>query len=43
MASPSLLAHVTNSKFNLGLPLYRVSQDPTLRLEAGPIRDHLEG
>ena len=27
MASPSLLAHVTNSKFNLGLPLYRVSQD----------------
>jgi len=27
MASPSLLAHVINSKFNLGLPLYRVSQD----------------
>jgi transposase len=27
MASPSLLAHVANSKFNLGLPLYRVSQD----------------
>jgi transposase len=27
MASPSLLAHVVNSKFNLGLPLYRVSQD----------------
>jgi len=27
IASPSLLAHVTNSKFNLGLPLYRVSQD----------------
>jgi transposase len=27
MASPSLLAHVINSKFNLGLPIYRVSQD----------------
>ncbi len=27
VASPSLLAHVANSKFNLGLPLYRVSQD----------------
>ena len=27
MSSPSLLAHVVNSKFNLGLPIYRVSQD----------------
>jgi transposase len=27
MASASLLAHVINSKFNLGLPIYRVSQD----------------
>ena len=27
MASPSLLAHVINSKFDLGLPLYRVSWD----------------
>jgi transposase len=27
MASPSLLAHVIKSKFDLGLPLYRVSQD----------------
>jgi transposase len=27
MASPSLLAHVANSKFKLGLPLYRVCLD----------------
>lgn len=27
MASPSLLAHLIKSKFDLGLPLYRVSQD----------------
>lgn len=27
MASPSLLAHIIKSKFDLGLPLYRVSQD----------------
>ena len=27
MASPSLLAHVINSKFHMGLPIYRVSQD----------------
>jgi transposase len=27
MASPSLLAHVIKSKFDLGLPLYRVSKD----------------
>jgi transposase len=27
IASPSLLAHVIKSKFDLGLPLYRVSQD----------------
>ena len=27
MASPSLLAHVIKSKFDLGLPIYRVSQD----------------
>ncbi len=37
MASPSLLAHVTNSKFNLGLPLYRVSQDlKRYRMDVGP-------
>ncbi|HEY0796389.1 MAG TPA: IS66 family transposase [Acidisarcina sp.] len=37
MASPSLLAHVTNSKFNLGLPLYRVSQDlKRYRMDLGP-------
>jgi transposase len=29
LASPSLLAHVIKSKFDLGLPLYRVSQDLT--------------
>jgi transposase len=27
MASPSLLAHIIKSKFDLGLPIYRVSQD----------------
>jgi transposase len=27
MASPSLLAHVIKSKFDLGLPIYRVSRD----------------
>jgi transposase len=27
VASPSLLAHVIKSKFDLGLPIYRVSQD----------------
>jgi len=37
MASPSLLAHVVNSKFNLGLPLYRVSQDLTrYRMDLSP-------
>jgi transposase len=37
MASPSLLAHVTNAKFNLGLPLYRVSQDlKRYRMDLGP-------
>ncbi len=37
MASPSLLAHVVNSKFNLGLPLYRVSQDlKRYRMDLGP-------
>ncbi len=37
MASPSLLAHVMNSKFNLGLPLYRVSQDlKRYRMDLGP-------
>lgn len=29
VASPSLLAHVIKSKFDLGLPIYRVSQDLT--------------
>lgn len=29
LASPSLLAHVIKSKFDLGLPIYRVSQDLT--------------
>jgi transposase len=37
LASPSLLAHVTNSKFNLGLPLFRVSQDlKRYRMDLGP-------
>jgi transposase len=37
MASPSLLAHIANSKFNLGLPLYRVSQDlKRYRLDLSP-------
>ena len=37
MASASLLAHVIKSKFDLGLPLYRVSQDLTrYRMEVGP-------
>ena len=37
MASPSLLAHVVNSKYNLGLPLYRVSQDlKRYRMDLGP-------
>jgi transposase len=37
MASASLLAHVIKSKFDLGLPLYRVSQDLTRhRMEVGP-------
>jgi transposase len=37
MASASLLAHVIKSKFDLGLPLYRVSQDLTrYRMGVGP-------
>jgi transposase len=37
MASPSLLAHIANSKFNLGLPLFRVSQDlKRYRLDLSP-------
>src|SRR5665213_644015 len=37
MASPSLLAHVIKSKFDLGLPLYRVSQDlQRYRMDVGP-------
>jgi transposase len=37
MASPSLLAHVIKSKFDLGLPIYRVSQDLSrYQLNLGP-------
>ena len=37
MAGASLLAHVIKSKFDLGLPLYRVSQDLTrYRMDVGP-------
>lgn len=37
MASPSLLAHVIKSKFDLGLPIYRVSQDlKRYQLNVGP-------
>lgn len=37
MASASLLAHVVNSKFDLGLPLYRVSKDlKRYRMDLGP-------
>ena len=37
MASPSLLAHVIKSKFDLGLPIYRVSQDLSrYRMNLGP-------
>ena len=37
MASPSLLAHVIKSKFDLGLPIYRVSQDlKRYRMDLGP-------
>jgi len=37
MASPSLLAHVIKSKFDLGLPIYRVSQDlQRYRMDVGP-------
>ncbi len=37
MASASLLAHVINAKFNLGLPLYRVSKDLSrYRMDLGP-------
>jgi len=37
MASPSLLAHVIKSKFDLGLPIYRVSQDLSrYRINLGP-------
>jgi transposase len=37
MASPSLLAHVIKSKFDLGLPIYRVSQDlQRYRVDVGP-------
>jgi len=37
MASPSLLAHVIKSKFDLGLPIYRVSQDlGRYRMNLGP-------
>jgi transposase len=40
LASPSLLAHVIKSKFDLGLPIYRVSQDLTrygVKLGAGTL------
>ena len=37
MASPSLLAHVIKSKFDLGLPIYRVSKDLSrYRMNLGP-------
>jgi len=37
MASPSLLAHVIKSKFDLGLPIYRISQDLSrYRMNLGP-------
>lgn len=37
MASPSLLAHIIKSKFDLGLPIYRVSQDlQRYRMDVGP-------
>jgi transposase len=37
MASPSLLAHVIKSKFDLGLPIYRVSQDlKRYQMNVGP-------
>jgi transposase len=37
MASPSLLAHIIKSKFDLGLPIYRVSQDLSrYRMNLGP-------
>jgi transposase len=37
MASASLLAHVIKSKFDLGLPLYRVSRDlQRYRMDVGP-------
>jgi transposase len=37
MASPSLLAHIIKSKFDLGLPIYRVSQDLSrYRINLGP-------
>ncbi len=37
MASPSLLAHVIKSKFDLGLPIYRVSRDlQRYRMDVGP-------
>jgi transposase len=37
MASPSLLAHVIKSKFDLGLPIYRVSQDLSrYQMKLGP-------
>ncbi len=37
MASASLLAHVIKSKFDLGLPIYRVSRDlQRYRMEVGP-------
>jgi len=37
MASPSLLAHVIKSKFDLGLPIYRVSRDLSrYRMNLGP-------
>ena len=40
LASPSLLAHVIKSKFDLGLPIYRVSADLTryeVKLSAGTL------
>jgi transposase len=40
LASPSLLAHVIKSKFDLGLPIYRVSHDLTrygVKLGAGTL------
>ncbi len=40
LASPSLLAHVIKSKFDLGLPIYRVSRDLTrygVKLGAGTL------